>query len=259
MVTQRVLVIGNSHVGALQRGLKLIAESTDGNGLGFDFEFINLSHLNFAPNLEDAPGGRRKINRNLSAAIEAAEPEMIVSAIGGNAHNIFGLVNHPEPFDFVLPEMPDLPLDAAATVIPYRSMLEMFRKKASRPKELLSAILRTYRQPRIHIESPPPVPSEDHLKRYPGVFKEKMVEHGVAPAQLRFKLWRVNSLAFREVCNELGIEFLPVPARIQDDDGMLRKQYWNTDPTHGNKLYGAEILRYLAVQLTRVRAQGVNV
>jgi hypothetical protein len=94
----------------------------------------------------------------------------------------------------------------------------------------------------VHIESPPPIPSEEHIREHPGIFHDKIEECGVSPAMLRYKFWRLHSRLYREACAALGVEFLTVPEAMRDDAGMMIEAAWNPDPTHGNALYGGAVI-----------------
>ena len=95
----------------------------------------------------------------------------------------------------------------------------------------------------MHIESPLPAASCEHIREYPGVFRDLIEERGVSPALLRYKLWRLHSHLYAEACAELDVEFLPVPDDMQDDRGMMAERAWARDPTHGNALYGSAVTR----------------
>ena len=234
---KRLLVIGNSHVEAV--GQRYQADLAEGRTPAMPIEVVNVLEPEFRPLLE---GG--VLNAAVVARLDHPDNGLVVSMLGGNDHNVLGLVNHPIPFDFVLPERPDLPLTPGADPIPSRLVRDQLRRRM----EILSylKVIRDHaRQPMIHLESPPPIPDEDHIRRHPRIFRESIAEHGVAPAVLRYKLWRVHSEIFREACEAADITFLPVPADMQDADGMMIPGAWNPDPTHGNLFYGARLIEQL--------------
>jgi hypothetical protein len=71
-------------------------------------------------------------------------------------------------------------------------------------------------------------------------------KYGIAPPAFRYKLWRVQSLLLRELCSELGIEFVPASAEVQDPQGMLAKSFWVGDATHANASFGKMVLDAVA-------------
>jgi PhoPQ-activated pathogenicity-related protein len=111
----------------------------------------------------------------------------------------------------------------------------------------LREIREAARAPVIHLESPPPVPGA-HVVVFPGNFRDVIAQRGVAPDLLRYKLWRLNSLQYRDFCAASGIEYVPIPPEFQDANGMLAQAAWNEDPTHANPAYGASVLSRIAAR-----------
>ncbi len=217
---KKIFVIGHSHLNSLKR-----APTADDL-----FEFHNINDKGMGP--------LSKINSD--------DYLSTILLVGGNYHNVFGLLNHPQPFDFYLPEKTDLPINPNARLLPVElvsSVLE--RDMVSRQYNVMSSLLRFFKNTVYQIESPPPVPSEAHIKKYPGVFRDKINQLGVSPAAFRYKLWRIHSKIVRENCQKLGITFVTVPKESQDSDGFLAEQYWNPDPTHGNQFYGDLVLNQI--------------
>ena len=183
---------------------------------------------------------------------QCADADLVFSCFGGNAHNVLGLVRHPRPYDFVLDEEPKRMVDEAAEIIPAALVENTLSRQGGFPETLwcLRALKRTCGGLLAHCESPPPVPSAAHLLQFAGVFKEKFQQCGVAPAALRYKLWRLHSRLIRRECESLGILFLDAPAQMMDADGYLAEPGWNQDATHGNAAYGMAVVRQL-IQLSR--------
>ncbi len=140
-----------------------------------------------------------------------------------------------------------------AEILPARLVRATLLRAHGCAVQLLTALRERVTGPLIHIEPPPPVPSADHIRAYPGVFAGKIAELGVSPASLRYKLWRLHSAILAELCGKLGIALLPAPADTQDAQGMLAEDCWNPDPTHANAVYGGRVLRDLAAHLTRAK------
>jgi hypothetical protein len=209
----------------------------------FTFNFRNLD-LHFIRTENDLA-----LNPILANIVCGANFDAMVTVLGGNEHNILGLVRHPRPFDFVLPEQEDLPLDEGAEILPYQLVVETVRRQIKVYK-LLRVLRDLHNGPMVEVESPPPVPSADHIHAYPKTFADEINNRGVASRFLRYKLWRVRSVLVREFCETIGVEFLRVPSEALDAEGMLLPEGWNADPTHGNAWYGSCILRALDQQLS---------
>lgn len=228
----KIGIVGYSHITALSEAM---AKDGATQRLLVDrpVEFVSLRR----------PGS---LSGRLRHALSAFGPrDIVILAIAGNAHNVLGLVNFKPRFDFVLPSEPDLPLDAEADLLPLGLVKLEMARRTGRHIDMIRRVRRVCAAPMFHIESPPPVPSAEHLARHPGIFKDKIAELGVAPALLRYKLWRLYSEVVRAGCESIRIRFVPVPPETQDEAGMMREPYWNPNPTHGNRHYGACVMQQI--------------
>ena len=98
----------------------------------------------------------------------------------------------------------------------------------------------------IQLESPPPLADSGTIAtQADAYFKDRGIgDLGVAPAGLRYKMWRLHSRIVADYCAELGVRFLPVPCETQDDNGFLLPHFAG-DATHGNAAYGEAVIRAL--------------
>lgn len=164
----------------------------------------------------------------------------------GNRHLSLCLVNRPEgPFDFFLPERTDLPINPGATLYPValvKSVLARLMQPDLHELTLLHACFRS--RPMILFESPPPTPA-DRIMKFPYTFAEAVGEHGVSPAAMRYKTWRLHSQLIGEWCDSHGVHFMPVPPAAIDEHGLLRDAYCRDDAAHGNLAYAELVLEQL--------------
>lgn len=236
----QALVIGNSHIMALKWAYDRLGVT--GAARPLQCEFICVLNEPYHPPL---------VGDDLSPAVKEhllrSEADFVVSMLGGNDHNSLGLVNHPRKFDLILPTDPGLPRQSDAEVIPYGTMKRVLADHLRPTFRLLRLVKTATRKPLYHLESPPPIPSEDHIKRHPVGFGDLIEKLGVAPAALRYKLWRLHSEIFRETCERHRVRFVAAPREMQDEQGMLIEQAWNPDPTHGNIHYGYRLYHQLSV------------
>lgn len=232
------LVIGHSHLAALHLAYRIRTECKQREGV--ELHFIQLRNDRFRPAIV-----KEQLNPEIRKILNEISWGAIISMVAGNDHNVLGLVNHPIKFDFVLPEVPSLPLQSDADVLPYGLIRRCLAARIRTKLAVISALRTAVVAPVFHMESPPPIPSEGHIRAYPGIFKDKIDALGVAPATLRYKLWRVHSSLVREHCMTQGITFIPAPQAMQDEDGMLVEDAWNNDPTHGNRVYGEHLFRQI--------------
>jgi hypothetical protein len=236
----RILAVGHSHVLAMQQAMVRNLRSFSTGRPDMDIDFVRLFRV--------PPGETEErfgIGAELRAQIGSGNYELIVSSVGGNGHNAFGLANHMVPYDFVLPEEPELPLSDDAPIVPVAIVRKALREQNEHAFIALREIRKAAGTRVIHVESPPPMP-DDHIVRHPGYFQEMVARHGVAPARLRHKLWRLNSCQFRDFCAASAIDFLPSPPEFRDAQGMLVETARTATPTHANGDYGAGILFQIA-------------
>ena len=238
----RLLGVGHSHLSALAEALAGRTPRRD-----LQVRLIPMIDPCFEPNLEHVEAGP-VLNRALQARLRAEEAAedagvpFVFDCVSGNEHHFLGLVNHDRPFDFVLQDAPDMPLVPGAEVIPAGLMRERMHHATELARFTLAGLRAATALPIWHVQSPPPIPDPAHIARHPSVFGDAVARHGVAPATLRLKLWRLQSEVYRTACAEVGIGFLPAPPAALDRDGFLSPAGWCSDPTHANAWYGALVL-----------------
>ncbi len=235
------LIVGHSHITAVARALETAHRR--GKRYSLTWECLKLHLPEFRPSLiagELAPA--------LKQALLGKNPERVVSMVGGNAHNELGLVNSVQSYDFVLPYADELPNHPDARILPYELIMDELheRNKSKGFFDLLTCLAELFGDGVVHVESPPPIPANDHVIQHPGVFAEAIEESGVAPPLFRYKLWKASSTLFEKHCEQIGIKFLPAPLDMQDEQGMMIEAGWGKrSPTHGNVNYGRAIMRQL--------------
>ncbi|MGH8156480.1 MAG: hypothetical protein ACREPQ_00040 [Rhodanobacter sp.] len=165
----------------------------------------------------------------------------VFSLIGGAVHGVVGMLVHPRRFDFVLPWEPELPLDAAAEVLPALAVRGMLESLMAEYLALMGELRRLCHGPMFHLESPPPYADAHRMHAdipwglYPGMCQE------ISPAPLRYKLWRLHSRIVSDWCDAAGVTMVACPAPAVDAQGFLRKSYYG-DGAHANEVYGELVL-----------------
>lgn len=242
----RVLLIGHSHLVCIRQAF----DQREGRVEGLDLEFLPLADPHFAPNL----GPKGGLNARIAQAVTAPRYEAVVSIIGGNAHFSLGLVNNPRRYDFVLPEAPDLPLEAGAEVIPYGLMMHHLIGFSHETTPVLAAVRALVpRIPFLHLESPPPVPDEN-VNRHAKHFAPLIKHYGLSRRERVWRFWRLQGLMMQRICAERGITYLPVPASMMDERGLLVREAWRDDPTHAGPAYGHAVLDQLSAHFAKGNA-----
>lgn len=170
----------------------------------------------------------------------------VISIVGGNAHNIVGLLRHDRPFGIVLPGSigDQATLPPATEVIAYEMMIRHFQCRNKKYTDFLR-LLRPLVKGRLwHVESPPPCPDEEFINNNIDTYFKDRVSLGLNAAHLRHRLWRCHSDMIRRNCEELGISFIPAPPDTMDTDGFLLPEGWG-NATHGNNWYGLRTLDHI--------------
>jgi hypothetical protein len=244
----RILVFGDSHTGALEQALRQRASS--GNN--------HISVLRFSKVKSGKEIGDISLDAATSMIAESTPEDLITSTIGGNLHQVFGLVQHPVAFDFVEPGSPSSPDSQPCVLIPYQTMWAVFESRLRRKDgRRITTLREAAARPIYHLLPPPPKESAAHiLERYESDFeKAGIAANGVTPAPIRLKLWRLQCAVLRALCTEWGVHLLPPPEGTQTPEGFLKPEYYKNDATHANAAYGELALR----QLEDVAAQGSTV
>jgi hypothetical protein len=244
-MSRAIFVIGQSHVAAIRSAAKTRREADPDRPRT---RVIHTMEERYAPELVGEGDGMR-----FSLALEEAIRDQIArhdpvraSVSGGNVHNGFALIRHPRPFDFQLSAEAGLPFDPAAEPITEAMMRAALESALDRDRARLREIARIMGPGVIQIESPPPLADDGRIAALAdGYFRERGIATlGVAPAPLRYKMWRLHSRIVADTCTELGLRYLPVPPETQDERGFLLPELAG-DATHGNEAYGEAIIRAL--------------
>jgi len=250
----RLVGVGHSHL----KAIAWAAEHTLPEHAGASApHFIQMLEPRFEPNLTSSGELNPFILKAIHDAMEPcddAEP-FLFDCISGNDHHFIGLVNHPRPFDFVLPERLDLALSEKVEIIPFDLMRAALKEQMGYALAMLSALARGTQHHCWHVQSPPPLPDNDYIRANPTHFDEQIAEHGVSPPSLRMKLWLLQSEIFQEHCKAEGIGFLPTPPTVVDAEGFLDPRGWLPDPVHANTWYGGLIIQQLLAAAAAERAE----
>lgn len=223
------MVIGMSHVEAIQRALTETSSKA-----------IQIVALNTSAKIYD----KEKNTLNLSK-LTNQNPAHIFVSLGGNFHTIFGLIENPQPFAIASKDGSYSYSTTGRTLIPRAMIKDHFRVRVMRLLQHLEAIKNHFPGSVIHhLCSPPPIFDEDHILKYPGVFRPR-IHQGITPAPLRLTLYNVHSEVYQEHCEKLSVNFIAPPSAAIDENGFLGADYVNNDPTHGNAIYGARVLEQI--------------
>ena len=244
-MSRAILVIGQSHVAAIRSAAKTRREADPYRPRT---RVIHTLEERYAPEMVGA-GDDTRFSPALEEAIRdqiARHDPIRASASGGNVHNGFALIRHPRPFDFLLSIEAGPPLDAAAEPITEAMMRAALESALDRDRARLREIARIMGPGVIQVESPPPLADDAQIAALAdSYFRDRGISaQGVAPAPLRFKMWRLHARIVAGYCADLGFRYLPVPTEVRDGEGFLRPELAG-DATHGNEAFGEAIIRAL--------------
>ena len=165
---------------------------------------------------------------------------------GGNYHNVFGLTEHPVPFDFVLPSRERLGAEPGRTLVPYHILRARFEN------ELAARVLRMTKNycalftGAVHcVLPPPPIPDNQFVLDHAGPYFRSTIARGVSPPGIRIKLYDLCCQVCSDFYRAEGITVVPPPKEAVDEEGFLERRYWRNDATHANAAYGELVLRQI--------------
>lgn len=226
----RILVVGHSHVFPLRLALAQDAARAA------EIDVCAIHAENLKPEITDGV-----LHPGLAARITGEDWDAVFLNVGGGPHVVLGISPHKEPFDFILPFAPDMPLQPNARILPYRLVYDIMKRRNEINLGVISEVNHLAKGRKFHFAYPPPL-EEGHIRSHPGAFADAIAMRGINPLPLRRKLWMLNNLILRECCEDHGITVLDVPAAMMRPDGALVLYAALHDPAHGNIHYGRALL-----------------
>lgn len=236
-----LLVVGQSHVGAIQAAAKTHRERYPDEPRT---RVIHTQSELYAPEFAGEVFGT-KLRAAIADQIARHTPR-VASVFGGNAHNMISLMRHPRPYDFELQgEGQGPPRDGEAELVP-EALVRAALEARLQTDFLRLRLFHEAAGPFIHLESPPPLLGDVFIRDRAEKHFRDTTGRAIDPASpgLRWRIWRLNSQMLRAAVEALGCRFMPVPVETQDADGFLRLEF-AADPTHGNEAYGEAVIRKL--------------
>jgi hypothetical protein len=227
-----MIVFGVSHSKALYSAAKSV---------GVTCRFFNAkAHVT-----KGGDGVARLSDAFLSAADGGGR---IVSMVGGNSHNHFGLLDSGNVWDFISPgEKRRIP--RGVNLISYSAVIDVLQNSVRSHLNILKVLATTFPGRVIHIESPPQIGDNEYIAksrlRAADITGRKSFRRTrIASPDRRRRLWLLHSDIYRDACSKFGAGFISVPAESMDSDGFLLPEYWENS-THANEAYGALVLKQL--------------
>jgi hypothetical protein len=235
-----IVVIGHSHTYSLKKGI----EDNLSEGLfskdSAEFTIIDASQV--SPQIS---GGY--VTQEFLDGFD--KNSHFVSMLGGNLHNVFGLIEHPTKFDFFLDRETGGSPDLSREIIPYHLMRLHFENTIkANPINGIKKYKDYFLGKAIHLASPPLIADDDFITATTVYFKDKL-HYGIAPDSLRKKLCDLHADVFRSACEEIGLRYVSPPGEALDASGFLLREYW-ADSTHATRAYGRLLHRQIMEALS---------
>jgi len=192
-----------------------------------------------------------------STLIGHAAGNAVALVWAGNTHNVLFLLEQNPPIDFICRQLPDLPLQEGAVVVPESLIRAKFLSDNLELPHVLEALKAQVNSRIAVVATPPPNPDNDHLMslladelqfmiKPPGFSEERLK---LTSPVIRLKLWRLLQDLYEDEATKAGVEFIPVPDTVTDADGFLKPEFWAGDVTHANSAYGQVMLAHVAATL----------
>lgn len=232
----KILVMGSSHTVA-------IAKAAEG--------IENLETLWVKNPRSNSGPGDVTVDESLAVAGALEPTDILAITWFGTYHNIFGLLQHEQPFDFFEPGG-DENISPDIDIIPYAVLHDQFASMLKKDKSL-GRMVKSSKAKTILLATPPVKGDNDFIKGRTKKYRGSLIaEVGITPAPVRAKLWRLEMRCIEAHCTAVGISFLRAPADSFDPDGFLRPDLYGSDATHANEKYGAMVIDQLRTTVNHV-------
>lgn len=248
--------MGHSHLGAIK--FCYINGKPFGKFDDIELEFIDLHGVASFEYYHSSP---EELGAPLREAFEMVEvarggpPAAVFMLVGGSVQHSISMLNHEWPIDVIVPWEPRAPLTEGATLIPFRMLEKLLIEQSSWKFNLLTLSAKHFSCPKYFFQAPPPIASEDHLRKYPGPqFQPLVEERGFSPIAFRRKIAEMHTRLYMARCEAAGITFLAPPTKGLDDDGCLALEAAAPDSIHASVVYG----EYLIDQIRAIRNQAAE-
>lgn len=248
MANPRIILFGDSHTYAVQRAI----ERRVAKQLAVPLEAHRLKKIKNGIVMGDTT-----FEEFLAEAATLGKDDVAFSMIGGNQHAVFSTVQHPQRFSFMLPG--DRATRDGAEIIPYRALAQHFEAGIrGRDGKSLEALRKATRGRVVHLQPPPPKRDNDHILRHheSRFAEDKIADLGVSAPELRMAFWQLQATLLTRLCTELDIEVLPPPPGALDPDGFLAEDFYASDATHANPLYGEQVLQQIEERFGHAEVAG---
>lgn len=250
------ILIGHSHTYALRAGLQELGVGDDKCTYTF-VPKIEQEVLKADANADLVLEIRNQVRDLCMAALDlpdgaslaekiAADDVSVLLSLGGNEHNILGLIRTGKQCDFVLPSHPDLWLEGA-TIIPLDAVYRQVARSLTYVQKIAFALSELFGG-NVKVQAPPPPIGDNSyiFKNLDPYFKETYGDKiAVNDPLFRYKIYYMREMIMREYCASLNVEYVDGPSEYCVSGKYLDPLAYGEDATHANNRYGVAALRKL--------------
>ena len=202
---------------------------------------------------EMLPGGVLGIAPGFQVLLNSANSDprcttMFVCPRGEEYYNLI-VAGVADPFDFWLPERPDLAVVPDRAVVPLDIIEDQMFRHLSRTVRELQAIRIFCPRLRIVRIVPPPPSSIEDVRQW--TTARQLAEDPMQrqPTAVKLKLWLLYARMLQSSTADLRLDTLPVPVAATNEIGTLKFEFMG-DPIHGNSSYGALVCQQMSALLS---------
>jgi hypothetical protein len=172
------------------------------------------------------------------------ESSKLLVLLGGNEHNARFMAVRDTPFDFFHSRYPGL--IQGRQIVPAACIRDVAASdlRPTRVKFRFLAEQFPVAQ-KIVVAPPPPIPSADHIRRFPEIFD--FAQHPLEDASVRLKIYDIYLDTLSHCAAEAGMRFIAPPGECRDRDGYLLERYWN-QCTHATADYYDPVLKSAGIE-----------
>ena len=234
----KFLIFGHSHLEALLDAYSRV----EPNDLGFElvpYQFLHPDRSHIV-NIDGKWQYHPECLCELQDLINATAPTILVSMLQGEQAILAGLVKPERPFEFYLPDESEAYGDSIE-VMPFDMIFECCKEQYSVFSPFLAKLQSSISSPVFALSFPPPIDDPDFILAN---LHYSLEREQLASASWRYRIWKVHALVLQSIYEESGIPLIPPPPDSFDDNGYLRREFWQ-DAVHANVQYGHSLLQQL--------------
>ena len=249
----RLLLIGHSHLYAIVGGCEHLGLDRARYGWIYVWRIEEALHREGeAPILEAlAKQCDDMVRRLLGVGSEGTLADLIREAglvvllsLGGNEHNVVGLVNTGGSYDFFLPGE-DEPPRSGSTLVPFGAVRTQMERQTGYVRAMLDRLVELTGGQLACLEPPPPIRDGNFVFAHLDAWFRQTYGDQVAinPAELRYKLWRLRGMVFQAQCSRRRVPYVQVPPELVEAGRYLHPDMIAGDATHANARFGSAMIR----------------